>query len=74
MRKLFNLLCKIFGHKWNYAIISDCPQRHIRFCTCCKQSQIYKTHDMKNWIWSWMVRYTKTGAKNWAEENKINLG
>lgn len=59
-----NLICKLFGHKWNYHIFTanGIPKQDIRVCRVCSKTQQYKWH-LTSKVWMNLVQYTEKGAK-----------
>ncbi len=73
MRKIKQLICKMFGCSWEYFFTSSSSYHQrtdIRTCKCCGKAQHYMTMpdypDMigTTKVWMNMTSYTKQGAKN----------
>ena len=75
MRKL----CNLFGHWWKYYCSpSDLhsSRTDIRICKCCGSVQHYKQiflfSQKEEYIWIYMIGFTKKGAKDYHKTNSIN--
>jgi hypothetical protein len=54
------MLCKLFGHKWNYYKVAQ----HVRVCGRCKKLQYWTTfYPIPNPFWMTAVKYTDKGAR-----------
>lgn len=67
-----NLLCKYFGHRWNYYIIPDSTRRYIKVCkrclACLEFTDRYHTPNGFSVGWYTLVQLTKKGAKELIKE------
>jgi len=64
------LLCKIFGHRYKYHIIQDCPERDIRHCKTCHIAEELKTLPVYGKNWFQLVSRTTEGAKAFMKSYK----
>jgi len=58
-----NRICKIFGHRYAYSILSDDPLRNLRACRRCGIIEEYRDMPAFGKGWFQLVSRTKMGAK-----------
>ncbi len=63
------VLCKLFGHRYDYYLTQDVEQRNFRVCKYCGRLQEYKTFPGLGYGWYSLVQRTKKGAVRWIAEN-----